>query len=399
MGGTIPMAEASMRKRLFPLLILVVVFLGGWALQAQSEAPPQEPGEQKSSVKVGGPKRPVGATVAVPRRPPPLKTKRRMPAAAAKPDEQPFNIAVNVDLVTVDVLVRNRKGRFLLGLTKKNFRILEDGVPQQIQTFEHTEAPMTVVLVIEFNNLFQRFWSQTWHQTLTAAYGFLNTLRPEDWVAVVAYDLKAEILQDFTQNKQAAYAAMKRLRFPGYREANLFDTLDEVLSRLNDVPGKKGIVLISTGVDTFSKITYQDALKKVRSSEVPIYPVGMMQVMRLLLDSYGYMSPIDNASFLQADTALRYFAKYSGGRAFFPRFYGEFRSIFANISHHMRNQYTLGYVSSNAARDGKFRKLKIQLVDENGQKLKRVNRKGKEVKYKIQARAGYIAPKGEMIVD
>ena len=286
-----------MRKRFFPLLILVVVFLGVWALQAQSEASPQEPAEEKSSVKVGGPKRPVGATVAVPRRPPPLKSKRRMPAAAAKPDEQPFNIAVNVDLVTVDVLVRDRKGRFLLGLNKKNFRILEDGVPQQVQTFEHTEAPMTVVLVIEFNNLFQRFWTETWHQTLTAAYGFLNTLRPEDWVAVVAYDLKPEILQDFTQNKQAAYAAMKRLRFPGYREANLFDTLDEVLSRLNDVPGKKGIVLISTGVDTFSKITYQDALKKVRSSEVPIYPVGMMQVMRLLLDSYGSMSPIDNANF------------------------------------------------------------------------------------------------------
>ena len=388
-----------MRKRLFPLLILVVVFLGGWAVQAQTEASPQEPAEEKSPVKVGGPKRPVGATVAVPRRPAPLKSKRRMPAAAAKPDEQPFNIAVNVDLVTVDVLVRDRKGRFLRGLTKKNFRILEDGVPQQVQTFEHTEAPMTVVLVIEFTNLFQRTWSQTWHETLTAAYGFLNTLRPEDWVAVVAYDLKAEILQDFTQNKQAAYASMKRLRFPGYREANLFDTLDEVLSRLNDVPGKKGIVLISTGVDTFSKITYQDALKKVRSSKVPIYPVGIMQAMRILLDSYGYMSPIDNATFLQADVALRYFAKYSGGRAFFPRFYGEFRSIFANISHHLRNQYTLSYASSNPARDGKFRKLKIQLVDENGQKLKKVDRKGKEVKYKIQARAGYIAPKGEMVVQ
>ena len=390
-----------MHKRLFSLLILVVVFLGVWALQAQSEAPPQEPAEEKSSVKVGGPKRPVGATVAVPWRPPPLKTKRRMPAAAAKPGEQPFNIAVNVDLVTVDVLIRDRRGRFLGGLTKKHFRILEDGVPQQVQTFEHTKAPMTVVLVIEFNNLFQRFWSETWYQTLTAAYGFLNTLRPEDWVAVVAYDLKAEILQDFTQNKKAAYAAMQRLRFPSYSEANLYDTLDEVLTRLNDVPGKKGIVLISTGIDTFSKLTYGKILKKVRYSEVPIYPVGMMQVMRMRRDSRGHMSPIDNMTFLQSDNALRYFAEYSGGRAFFPRFYGEFPSIFHTISHHMRNQYTLGYVSSNPAHDGKFRKLKVQLVGENGKKLKIMDRKrkGKEIKYKIHARAGYIAPKGEMVVQ
>ena len=393
-----------MRKSVFPLLILVVIFLGVWALQAQTEASPQKPAEEKTSV--GGPKRPAGATVAVPRRPPPLKSKRRMPAAAVQPEKQPFNIAVNVDLVTVDVLVQDKRGRFLPGLTKKHFRILEDGIPQQVQTFEHTEAPMTVVLVIEFSGRFQRYWSETWYQTLTAAYGFLRTLEPQDWVAVVAYDLKPRILQDFTQNKEAAYAAMQSLRLPRFSESNLYDTLDDVLTRLNNVEGKmrtrkKGIVLVSTGRDTFSKLTYGDALKKVKSSGVPIYPVGMMKLMRDLADARGYMGPITRMDFLQADAALNWFAEFSGGRAFFPRFYGEFPSIFRSIAHHMRNQYTLGYVSSNPARDGKFRKLKVQLVGANGKKLKIMDRKrkGKEVKYKIHARAGYIAPKGEMVVQ
>ena len=391
-----------MRKSVFPLLILVVIFLGGWAIQAQTEASPQKPAEEKTSV--GGPKRPVGATVAVPRRPPPLKSKRRRPAAVAKPGEQPFNIAVNVDLVMVDVLVQDKRGRFMGNLTKKHFRILEDGVPQQVQTFEHTEAPMTVVLVIEFSGRFQRYWTETWYQTLMAAHGFLGTLQPKDWVAVVSYDLKPHILQDFTQSKEAAYGAMRSLRFPSFSESNLYDTLDDVLTRLNNVEGKKrtskkGIVLISTGMDTFSKLTYQETLKKVKSSGVPIYPIGMMQMTRMRADARGRMGAIDRMGFTQSDVALRFFAEYSGGRAFFPRFYGQFPSIFHSIAHQMRNQYTLGYVSSNPARDGKFRKLKVQVVGENGKKLKIVNRKGKEVKYKVQARAGYIAPKGEMVVQ
>jgi len=336
----------------------------------------------------------------VPKRPP-QKVRRRTPsdAPAPAPGEQPFSVAVSVDLVTVDVTVQDRNGHFLPGLKKGHFRVLEDSVPQTIQTFEATEAPMTAVMVVEFNNLYQTFWTETWYQTLTAAYGFLDTLRKEDWIAIVAYDIRPEILQDFTQNKQAAYAAMQRLRFPAFSEANLYDTLDDVLTRLEDVAGKKGIVLMSTGIDTFSKITYDKILKKVQSSEVPIYPIGLMQMVRELADARGYMGPIMRMDFLQADNALRTFAQYSGGRAFFPRFYGEFPSIFATISGQMRNQYTLGYVPTNTARDGKFRKIKVELVDETGKQLKIVDQKGKEVKYTVYARNGYYAPKGEAIVQ
>jgi VWFA-related protein len=404
-----------MRKSFLALLLAVVVCLAGMAIaqsSGQEQKPPdqqkvpeqqeseqQKPPAQKPPVDVSGPDRPVGQTVTVPRRPPTKKTAPKTPVNVENPGGQPYAISTSVDLVSVDVIVQDKDGHFIPGLGKKNFRVLEDNVPQAVQTFAATEAPMTVVMLIEFNNLYQSFWSETWYQTLTAAYGFVQSLRPEDWIAVVAYDLRPEIIQDFTQNKQMVQASMGRLRYPGFSEANLYDALTDVLDRLEDVEGKKGVVLISTGIDTFSKLTYDQMLKRLKGSEVPVFPIGMMQVLRMRADAAGMLGPIANLDFIQADNAMRTFAALTGGAAYFPRFYGEFPEIYQNISARMRNQYTLGYASTNTAKDGKFRKLKVELVDEQGRPLKAVDQKGKALKLVVIARAGYYAPKGEVTVQ
>lgn len=385
-------------------------------VQQGKPQPDTQPQQPQRPVDITGPERPVGETVNIPRRPP-QKPKRLPPGQTPQPGEAPYSIAVNVDLVSVDVSVQDKQGNFLPGLGKKNFRVVEDGVPQNIQTFEANEAPMTVVMVIEFSNRYQQFWSPTWYQTLTTAYGFLDTLRlgnciaPDaprrpgsggqtcDWLAIVAYDMRPEILCDFTQSREAALGGLQRLRFPAFSESNLYDTLDDTLSRLKDVSGKKGIVLLSTGIDTFSKLTYDKILKIIQSNEVPIYPIGLMQMLRELVDARGGMGPITRMDFLQADNAMRTFAQLSGGRAFFPRFEGEMPGIFGQVSALMRNQYTLGYVPTNTTRDGKFRKLKVELVADNGQPLKIVDQKGKELKYVIYAKNGYYAPKNEPIVQ
>jgi len=397
-----------MSKRL--LSAALVILLGVWVIALASQGPGQPTGtvvpkkaqpkaeEQKPSTT--GPKSDVGETVLVKRGDKPPQKVRKPATPETGPDGgQPFAINVSVDLVTVDALVTDNRGQFIPGLRKGNFRVLEDGVPQQLQTFEAGESPMTVVLLVEFNNLFQRYWSEMWYQTLTASYGFVQTLRKEDWCAIVAYDMRPEILMDFTQNKDAAQGALGRLRFPAFSEANLFDALYFTLDRMKDIAGKKGIVVITTGIDTFSKITYDKAMKKVKSSEVPIYPISIGQVIRELADARGQMGAIARMDFLQADNALKTFANDSGGRAWFPRFYGEFPNIFQEISVMMRNQYTLGYVPTNASKDGKFRKLKIELVDDKGNPLRVVDEKGKEVKYKVMAKGGYNAPKGEQVVN
>ena len=91
-----------------------------------------------------------------------------------------------------------------LALENPEFRVLEDGVPQQVSSFTMGEAPMTVCMVIEFSNLFQSYWSEGWYQTLVAAYGFVDTLKPDDYVAVVAFDMRPEILTDFTTDRMNA---------------------------------------------------------------------------------------------------------------------------------------------------------------------------------------------------
>ena len=299
----------------------------------------------------------------------------------------------DVTTVSLDVTVIDNKGRFIPGIPKENFRILEDNVPQTITQFGAGEAPMTVVLVIEFSNLWQQYYTETWYQTLTAAYGFLDTLKPEDYVAIVAYDMRPEVLTDFTQDKREAYEAMRRLRIPAYTESNLYDALVFTVERMQDIEGRKAIVLISSGWDTFSKLTYDETRKKLQLGGVPVYAIGMAQALRMYYDSLGYLGPIARLDGLQADNQLRTFAKETGGMVFLPRFYGEFPGIFRSISEALRNQYTMAYSPTNQARDGKFRRIKVELVDPATGKPLKVTVNGKPVKYQIIAKNGYTAPR------
>jgi len=251
---------------------------------------------------------------------------------------------------------------------------------------------MTVCLLIEFSARYQRYWSQTWYQTLTASYGFLQTLKPEDYVSVIAYDMKEEILSDFTTNKQQTYEAMQRLRIPGFSESNLYDALADTEDRMSKIEGRKAIVLIASGIDTFSKLTFDKARKAIQDGGVPVYAIGLMQALRIMSESR--MGAIQQMDFLQADNQMKTFAKETGGQAFFPRFFGEFPSIYKSISDALRNQYSIGYEPSNKARDGKYRKIKVELVNPStNEPLRVTDEKGKPIKYQIIAKAGYTAPR------
>jgi Ca-activated chloride channel family protein len=295
--------------------------------------------------------------------------------------------------VSVDVAVLDNKGRFIPKLGKSNFRILEDNVPQQVSGYSLGEAPMTICMVIEFSNRFQSFYSSAWFQTLTASYGFLQTLKPEDYVAIVAYDLRTEMLSDFTTDRQKSYEAMQRLRIAGFSESNMYDAIVDTAQRMQDIEGRKAIVLISSGMDTFSKLTYDKTRKALQDAGVPIYALGMMQAIRERADAMGAMGSLQRMDFLQADLQMSTFAKETGGMSFFPRFYGEFPGIFQAIAQSMRNQYVLTYTPSNTARDGKFRKIKVELVNDNNQPLRVADEKGKPMKYQIVAKSGYTAPR------
>jgi len=348
-----------------------------------------------------GPKTEGSATVAKPRKKTDTAEPAEGPKIPSKFDKKSQQQAPagtpsfksDVTAITVDVAVLDNKGRFIPNIPRGNFRILEDNVPQQIKNFSMGEAPMTVALVIEFSNRWQRYWSETWYQTLTASYGFVETLKQEDYVAVIAYDMRTEILCDFTTDKREVMEAMRRLQIASYSESNLYDALAETAQRMTGIEGRKAIVTITSGDDTFSKLTFDKTRKILQEAGVPIYAIGIGQALREWYDSHGMMGPIARMDGLVADNQLKTFTKETGGQAFLPRFYGEFPSIFRAIADALRNQYSLAYSPTNQTRDGTFRKIKVELVNpQTGEPLRITDEKSKPIKYSIVAKNGYTAP-------
>jgi Ca-activated chloride channel homolog len=300
--------------------------------------------------------------------------------------------STNVDVVTLDVSVLDNKGHFIPGIPATNFRVLEDNVPQQLQSINPGEAPMTIALVVEFSARFQQLYSMNWFQTLQLAWGFASTLKPQDYLAVIAYDLRPEILTDFTTDRQKTQEALSRLTIPGFSEANLYDAVTDTADRMSALEGRKAILLLSTGIDTFSHITYDQTRKKLQEAGVPVYIVSLMQAQREMMDAR--MGSGARMDFLQADNAMRTFAKETGGQAYFPRFQGEYGQIFQNIQQALRSQYVLSYSPTNKAHDGSYRKIKVELVNPaTNEPVALKDEKGKPFKYTIIAKSGYKAPR------
>lgn len=309
-----------------------------------------------------------------------------------KPEPQDeFSISLEVPVVAVDVVITDNRGNFVTGLQKENFRILQDGVPQQITNFAPTDAPITIVVLIEFSKLGYEWFAA---YAVEGAYLFLRQLHKDDWAALVSYDLKTRIEVDFTQNKAEIQQYLQRMYFPGFSEANLYDAVIDTVDRLQDVKGKKAILLLASGLDTFSKHTLDDTLKRLKQTDVTIFSVGVARHLWERQDAFGGLSAIGRMSYLQGENQLTSFARMTGGRAWLPRFEGEYNGIFQDVAASLRNQYRIGYVPSNYVRDGKFHKIKVELVDKDGQPLTFLDQKNKKVKMIVYAREGYQAPKG-----
>ena len=277
-------------------------------------------------------------------------------------EEQPkpqgrTGIRVNVNQIRVDVTVQNAKGDLIQGLKKENFKIYEDKVEQEIANFTSIEAPMTVVLVTEYSNAVP--WSFL-YDVLMASYTFVDQMRKDDWVAVMAYDMRPEILVDFTQNKMEVYNALRRLNFPAFSESNMYDTVWDVLDRVDELNSKVAVVLVASGIDTFSKKNLGETLKRVQNSNAVIYPVSTGGNFRARYE--GDLAATSRLDLYQADSTLKQFAKSTGGAAFFPRFVDRIpRRSFRPSRPFCVTSIRLSYVPTNTKMDGKFRKIKVEV--------------------------------------
>jgi VWFA-related protein len=378
--------------KLFPALLVLLLAPGFHPAQGQQtqSTPPANPPQQpdQSSPDSGGPAGDNGA-IAIPKKaekpdvpPPPPEPKVKNPQGL-----QNFSLRVDVPEVNLDVgVILQKTHEFVPNLQPANFRVYEDGVPQKIVGFQRTKAAITAVLLCEFA-------STNWYfvrDMREAAYAFAQQLQPDDYIAVVTYDLKTQILTDFTQDKRQVYQSLSSLTIPGFSETDMFDAIYSTMDRLSRIEGRKYVVLIASGYDSFSKINLDKVLAKIKATpNVTIFSIGTGQFARITGNARSGMFGPKGIDYLQADNQMSTFARMTGGMSFFPRFQGEMPDIFHSINDSIRNQYVLTYTPTNAKQDGSYRKIRVELVDNEGQPLKMQDEKHHPMKYDIIARDGY----------
>jgi len=339
----------------------------------------------------------------------------------------PAQISIDTNIVNVEAVVYNKKtGAILQGIKKENFEIYEDGVKQNIENFSTPQAPVTMVLLLEYSKLVDLLGSATGGyfepgriEILRPAYEFVSKfVQPKDFISIVAYDIRPTPLVDFTDDKSKLMGAVNLLirNNPAFSESNLHDALKLVLrgglgdsvvleetkgpkpekteyAGLNEVNGHTAILLVSSGLDTFSKVNYDEARKIVENSGVPIYSINTGQLFLKKYDD-GRLDPgrgtnyhgiaIDRMELQMAQNRLKTFSESSGGKYFPVTFPGEIPGVLQSISALVRNQYSMGYTPTNTRQEGKRRKIqvKVNLGDQIDPKL-----------VVIQHRQSYVEPK------
>ena len=324
-----------------------------------------------------------------------------------KPQEAE-KVTVTTNLVNVDAVVYNKKtGQPQLALGKDNFAIFVDGVKKDITNFATPEAPITVTLVVEYSKLAEVLGYYGSHgmengqnEVIRPTAMFLSQfIHPTDYVSVIAYDMRPTPLTDFTNDPNRIQQVISLLlrNQPAFTESNLYDALkltliggrgDSVVlenskertqeySGMVAVPAdrRRAVVLVASGLDTFSKITMDQARKIVQNAGIPIYIIGTGQMfVKLYGDAMdpGRGSnirgiPIDRMTFLQADNTMKTFAKDTGGMFFPITFEGELPDALGSINAMLRSQYSLGF-NPGDERDGKSHKIVVKVdVDGDGQ--------------------------------
>jgi VWFA-related protein len=378
-----------LRARILLLLScsIVLTLPTAYAQDTPAQTPPQQTKPTPPSPDDAGPDTDNGSII--------LKKKKEAdeppppPAPVApkvkNPDNETFSLRVDVPIVNIDAsVILDKTHQFVPGLKANNFLILEDGVPQTITSVRTTQTPITAVMLLEFAaNSYYLI-----NDMRNASYSFFRTLRPEDYIAVVTYDLRTHILTDFTNNKELIAQSLQSLVIPGFSDTDMFDALYETLDRTSRIEGRKYIILIGSGRDTFSKLTLDKMLAKVKATQnITIFTIStgaMLNEMR------GGGGPRE-LDYLQAQNQLQTFARMTGGLSFAPIFQGELPDIFSQINQSIRNEYILTYRPSNNKNDGTYRKVKVLLVDNEGHPLRMQDEKGKPQKYSVIARDGYNA--------
>lgn len=267
----------------------------------------------------------------------------------------------------------DRNGRFIPGLRKKDFKIFENGIQQKITYFQSEEQPFTVVLMIDISP------STKYHidEIHFAALTFVNQLRPNDKVMVVAFDQRFRMLTEPTTERQKLYAAIYKAQFGS--GTSLYDAVDHVANLdLINIPGRKAVVIFTDGVDTTSRrADYQSSIAAVEEIDALLYPIRYNTQRSgdgngLATNLPGFQLPPgmmvrlgrgqSAAEYEKGRLYLETLASNSGGRLFDADTITNLEASFAGVAEELRRQYSVGYYPDDTGEPGDRRRVKIQVA-------------------------------------
>lgn len=295
---------------------------------------------------------------------------------------QDAQIRISSVVVNVPVVVYDKKtGVVYQNLKKENFQLFEDGVRQEITNFAVPAGALNLVLLLENNRRLREVdrgdFQPLMDTIVSAALGFIGRqLRPGDYAAIVSFDMRPKVECDFTGNAGELRREVLRMAqdFTTFSESNLHDALIFALAGgkdresvdykgLIEVQGHTAILVVATGFDTFSRASLPETLKLVERAGIPIYTIGIADLLYKRLDPW--LSGSASLDFQMAFNRLRSLARSSGGQYYPLTFESQLPTTLETISALLRNRYSLGYMPSNPRTEGKRRKIEL-LVDVDG---------------------------------
>lgn len=295
------------------------------------------------------------------------------PALAQSPSgtqEQDDVVRVSTSVVTVPVSVLDRQGRLITSLSKEDFHVYEDGVEQEIAFFETADKPFTVALLLDTSDSTKLKLAQIQE----AAVAFLDRLRPEDQVLVVAFDRNVNVMTHATADRSRAAAAIRRTKSGG--GTSVYDAIALATERLlKQTAGRKAVIVFTDGVDTTSTLaTYDGTLRTTEQLDALVYTIRFPTDADVASGRTGVANPMENptggqlvtakgepleAAYRRAGLYLQGLAERSGGRFFLAGTIGSLSEAFGRIADELRQQYSLGFYPKNRSADGKRRRLKV----------------------------------------
>jgi Ca-activated chloride channel homolog len=296
------------------------------------------------------------------------------------------SIRVDVQRVNVGVIVTDTKGNFVEGLREQDFQILDSGNPQPITDFAPIDAPAQVLMLLEAGPAV--YLLEDSH--LYVANTLMNGLSAGDRAAIAVYNNSPTPVMDYTTDKGSVVAALNTIQFNlGFGDLNLASSLNTVLDWLVRVPGKKSIVLVSSGVDTSPPQAMQTLASRLQTGDVRIFSISMSGPLRNGKKGTKQQIRQTQQAFAQADAWLKSISDASGGRAYFPENAAAFNETYKQIAQLVRHEYSLAFVPPVA--DGAAHALDVKVISTAGTNDN--TDKNKPQEYQVNHRRGYIAPK------